>query len=30
MTETALSQTPAHVRHGSCSGQPLTRLDGPL
>ncbi len=30
MTELVLSQNPAHTRHGSSSGQPLTRLDGPL
>ena len=30
MTEIALSRDPAHARHGSNAGQPLTRLDGPL
>ncbi len=30
MPEIALSQTPAHVRHGSNIGQPLTRRDGIL
>ena len=30
MPEIALTQTPAHVRHGSNIGQPLTRLDGVL
>ena len=30
MTELALSNTPAHARHGSNAGQPLTRLDGRL
>jgi xanthine dehydrogenase YagR molybdenum-binding subunit len=30
MPEIALSQTPAHVRHGSNIGQPLTRRDGVL
>ncbi len=30
MTEIALSRDPAHARHGSSAGQPLTRLDGPL
>jgi xanthine dehydrogenase YagR molybdenum-binding subunit len=30
MTELLLSQDPAHARHGSSAGQPLTRLDGPL
>ncbi|MGA6969274.1 MAG: xanthine dehydrogenase family protein molybdopterin-binding subunit [Xanthobacteraceae bacterium] len=30
MPDIALSQTPAHVRHGSNIGQPLTRLDGVL
>ena len=30
MPEIALTQTPAHVRHGSNVGQPLTRLDGVL
>jgi xanthine dehydrogenase YagR molybdenum-binding subunit len=30
MPEIALAQSPAHVRHGSNIGQPLTRLDGVL
>ena len=30
MTDFALSLDAAHARHGSNSGQPLTRLDGPL
>jgi xanthine dehydrogenase YagR molybdenum-binding subunit len=30
MPETALTQTPAHIRHGSNIGQPLTRRDGVL
>ncbi len=30
MNELAPSRDPAHIRHGSNSGQPLTRLDGPL
>jgi xanthine dehydrogenase YagR molybdenum-binding subunit len=30
MSEIALTQTPAHVRHGSNIGQPLTRRDGVL
>jgi xanthine dehydrogenase YagR molybdenum-binding subunit len=30
MPEIALSQTPAHVRHGSNIGQPLTRREGVL
>jgi xanthine dehydrogenase YagR molybdenum-binding subunit len=30
MPEIALTQTPAHVRHGSNIGQPLTRRDGVL
>jgi len=30
MVEIALTQTPAHVRHGSSIGQPLTRRDGVL
>ena len=30
MTEIALSREPAHTRHGSNSGQPITRLDGRL
>jgi xanthine dehydrogenase YagR molybdenum-binding subunit len=30
MPEIALTQTPAHVRHGSNMGQPLTRRDGLL
>jgi xanthine dehydrogenase YagR molybdenum-binding subunit len=30
MPEIALTQTPAHIRHGSNIGQPLTRLDGVL
>ncbi|HXA69759.1 MAG TPA: molybdopterin cofactor-binding domain-containing protein, partial [Stellaceae bacterium] len=30
MPETALTQAPAHVRHGSNIGQPLTRRDGVL
>jgi xanthine dehydrogenase YagR molybdenum-binding subunit len=30
MSEIALSQAPAHVRHGSNIGQPLTRRDGIL
>src|SRR5262245_43312359 len=30
MLDIPLSQTPAHVRHGSNSGQPLTRRDGVL
>jgi xanthine dehydrogenase YagR molybdenum-binding subunit len=30
MPEITLTQTPAHVRHGSNIGQPLTRLDGVL
>ena len=30
MPEIALPQTPAHIRHGSSIGQPLTRLDGVL
>jgi xanthine dehydrogenase YagR molybdenum-binding subunit len=30
MPEITLSQTPAHVRHGSNIGQPLTRRDGRL
>jgi xanthine dehydrogenase YagR molybdenum-binding subunit len=30
MPEIALTQTPAHVRHGSNIGQPLTRRDGIL
>ena len=30
MTELVLSRDPAHARHGSNAGQPLTRLDGPL
>ncbi len=30
MSEIALSQAPAHVRHGSNIGQPLTRRDGVL
>jgi xanthine dehydrogenase YagR molybdenum-binding subunit len=30
MVEIAISRTPAHVRHGSNSGQPITRLDGVL
>jgi xanthine dehydrogenase YagR molybdenum-binding subunit len=30
MPEIALAQTPAHVRHGSNIGQPLTRRDGVL
>ena len=30
MAEISLSQRPAHVRHGSNIGQPLTRRDGVL
>jgi xanthine dehydrogenase YagR molybdenum-binding subunit len=30
MPEISLTQTPAHVRHGSNIGQPLTRRDGVL
>jgi xanthine dehydrogenase YagR molybdenum-binding subunit len=30
MAEIALSRTPTHIRHGSNSGQPLTRRDGVL
>jgi len=30
MAEIALTQTPAHIRHGSNIGQPLTRRDGIL
>src|SRR5271163_1840896 len=30
MPEITLTQTPAHVRHGSNIGQPLTRRDGVL
>jgi xanthine dehydrogenase YagR molybdenum-binding subunit len=30
MPEIALTQAPAHIRHGSNMGQPLTRLDGVL
>ena len=30
MPELRLSQAPAHVRHGSNIGQPLTRRDGIL
>jgi len=30
MSELALNTNPAHARHGANSGQPLTRLDGPL
>jgi xanthine dehydrogenase YagR molybdenum-binding subunit len=30
MSEIALTQTPAHLRHGSNIGQPLTRRDGVL
>jgi xanthine dehydrogenase YagR molybdenum-binding subunit len=30
MPETAFTQAPAHVRHGSNIGQPLTRRDGVL
>jgi xanthine dehydrogenase YagR molybdenum-binding subunit len=30
MSEIALNQTPAHIRHGSNAGQPLTRRDGVL
>ena len=30
MPELRLSQTPAHTRHGSNIGQPLTRRDGAL
>ncbi len=30
MSEIALTQDPAHVRHGSNIGQPLTRRDGVL
>src|ERR1700746_3505181 len=30
MLDIRLSQSPAHVRHGSHSGQPLTRRDGVL
>ena len=30
MPEIALTQSPAHVRHGSNIGQPLTRRDGVL
>ncbi|MBV8473399.1 MAG: xanthine dehydrogenase family protein molybdopterin-binding subunit, partial [Hyphomicrobiales bacterium] len=30
MVDFAISRTPAHVRHGSNSGQPITRLDGVL
>src|SRR5499425_1729773 len=30
MLDIPLSQSPAHVRHGSNSGQPLTRRDGVL
>ena len=30
MPEIALTQAPAHVRHGSNIGQPLTRRDGVL
>src|SRR6202035_2292850 len=30
MPEIALTQAPAHVRHGSNIGQPLTRRDGML
>src|SRR6202041_3447476 len=30
MSEIALSKTPAHLRHGSSIGQPLTRRDGVL
>ena len=30
MPELRLSQAPAHVRHGSNIGQPLTRRDGVL
>jgi xanthine dehydrogenase YagR molybdenum-binding subunit len=30
MAEIALTQTPAHIRHGSNIGQPLTRRDGVL
>jgi len=30
MTEISLTQAPAHVRHGSNIGQPLTRREGVL
>jgi xanthine dehydrogenase YagR molybdenum-binding subunit len=30
MSETALARAPAHIRHGSNAGQPITRLDGLL
>ena len=30
MPEISLTQTPAHVRHGSNIGQPLTRREGVL
>ena len=30
MPELTLTQAPAHVRHGSSIGQPLTRRDGVL
>src|ERR1700677_5181014 len=30
MPEISLTQAPAHLRHGSNIGQPLTRLDGVL
>jgi len=30
MPDIALTQAPAHVRHGSSIGQPLTRRDGSL
>src|ERR1700756_4377148 len=30
MLDIPLSQSPAHIRHGSNSGQPLTRRDGVL
>src|SRR5712664_4349051 len=30
MPEIALTQAPAHIRHGSNIGQPLTRRDGVL
>ena len=30
MVELALSTNPAHARHGSNSGQPMSRIDGPL
>jgi xanthine dehydrogenase YagR molybdenum-binding subunit len=30
MVELALSTNPAHARHGANSGQPLSRVDGPL